>query len=176
MKKTVFCLIFLLSISSVTSCTQRVQHSDPFYNEYDDEFSRLPLIKPIKAIQNGSFSPWYLGLGNPIWIEIPNSNKVYYVYSIVKELEKISAESGVVMAYSSYVDKQADAYIQDDYYHWFVVVPDKEITKGFHTEDEFREYIQTLGIQNPDWQTPEEAYDKFMQTGCLDWIPDCNQQ
>jgi len=176
--------MFLLNISFLTSCTRPVQHSDPFYNEHGDEFSRLPLIKPIKAIQNGSFSPWYLGLGNPIWIEIPNSNNVYYVYDLVKELEKISVKNGVVMAYSSYVDKEtgayadkeAYAYILDNYYHWFVIVPDKEIAKGFHTEDEFLEYIQTLDIQNPDWQTPDEAYDKFADTGCLDWIPDCNQQ
>jgi hypothetical protein len=167
----------------MTCCTRRMQHSDPFYNLNDNDFSRLPLIKPIKAIQNGSFSPWYLGLGNPIWIEISNGNNVYYVYSIVKELEKISVKSGVVMAYSSYVDKETgaytdketDAYIQDNYYHWFVIVPDKEIAKGFHTEDEFNEYIQTLGIQNPDWQMPDEAYEQFKQTGCLEWIPDCNQ-
>jgi hypothetical protein len=175
MKKTAFCLIILLSVSFVTCCTRRMQHSDSFYNLNDNDFSRLPLIKPIKAIRNGSFSPWYLGLGNPIWIEIPNSNNVYYVYSIVKELGKIAVKNDVVMAYSSYVDEQADAYIQDDYYHWFVMVPDKKIAKGFHTEDEFQQYIQTLGIQNPDWQTPDEAYDKFAETGCLEWIPDCNQ-
>jgi hypothetical protein len=177
MKKIAFCLMFLLSISCVTCCTRPVQHSDPFYNEHGDDFPRnhLPLIKPIKATRERSFSPWFLGLGNPIWIEIPNSNNVYYVYTVVKELEKIAVKNGVVMAYSSYVDKQTDAYIQDNYYHWFVIVPDKEITKGFHTEDEFREYIQTLGIQNPDWQTPDEAYDQFAETGCLEWIPDCDE-
>jgi hypothetical protein len=140
------------------------------------------LIKPIKATREGSFSPWYLGLGYTISVEIPNSNNVYYDYDVVKELEKIAVKNDVVMAYSSYVDKETgaytdketDAYIRDNYYHWIVIVPDKEIAKGFHTEDEFREYIQTLGIQNPDWQTPDEAYDKFIQTGCLEWIPDCN--
>lgn len=176
MKKTIFYLILLLSISCMTCCTRRMQHSDTFYNLNDNDFSRLPLIKPFQAIQEGSFSPWYLGLGNPIWIEIPNSNNDNYVYDLVKELEKISVKNGVVMAYSSYVDKQADVYIQDDYYHWFVVIPDKEIAKGFHTEDEFREYIQTLGAQNPDWQTPDQAYDKFAETGCLEWIPDCPQK
>jgi hypothetical protein len=56
-----------------------------------------------------------------------------------------------------------------------VIIPEKEIAEGFHTEDEFRQYIQTLGIQNPNWQTPDEAYEQFTQTGCLEWIPDCNQ-
>ena len=79
------------------------------------------------------------------------------------------------MAYSTYVDTGAPDYIQDNYYHWFVLIPAKEIGEGFHAEDEFREYIQTLGIQNPDWQTPDEAYKKFKETGCLEWIPDCKQ-
>jgi hypothetical protein len=173
MKKIIFHFILLLSISCVTCCTRRIQHSDPFYNLNDNDFSRLPLINPFQAIQDGSFSPWFLGLGNSIWIEIPNSNNDNYVYDLVKELEKIAVKNGVIMAYSSYVDKEAGAYIQDNYYHWFVIIPDKELAKGFHTEDEFREYIQTLDIQNPDWQTPDEAYDKFIQTGCLEWIPDC---
>ena len=76
------------------------------------------------------------------------------------------------MAYSAYVDKDSDAYIQENYYHWFVVIPEKKISEGFHTEDEFRQYIQTLGIQDPDWQTPDEAYEQFRRTGCLEWIPD----
>jgi len=77
------------------------------------------------------------------------------------------------MAYSPYVDKHADDYIQDNYYHWFVMVMDKYITQGFHTEAEFRAYIQTLGIQDPDWQTPDEAFKQFLDTGCLAWFPDC---
>ncbi len=121
----------------------------------------------------GPTSPWELGLGNHILVQIPNSNNAYYAYSLVEELEKIAVKNGVIMAYSSYVDKQAGAHIQNNYYHWFVTIPDKNITKGLHTEDEFNQYIQTVGIQNPDWQTPDEAYKKFAETGCLDWIPDC---
>jgi hypothetical protein len=83
-------------------------------------------------------------------------------------------KNGIIMAYSAYVDKEADTYIQDNYYHWFVLIPDKKIAEGFHTESDFNQYIQTLGIQNPDWQKPNEVYKKFAQTGCLDWMPDCN--
>ncbi|GER79654.1 MAG: hypothetical protein D8M55_04825 [Chloroflexi bacterium] len=104
---------------------------------------------------------------------MPNrQDNLVYCYAI-EELEKFAVKDGVLMAYSAYVDKEADAYIQENYYHWFVLVPDKKIAEGFQTEDEFREYIQTLGIQDPSWQTPNEAFDKFIETGCLDWIPDC---
>jgi hypothetical protein len=157
---------------------RRVQHSDPFYNQNGDDFplNHLPLIKPIQATRERSFEPWFLGLGNTIWLQIPNSNNAYYGYSVVEELEKIAVKNGVVMAYSSYVDEQADAYIHDNYYHWFVMIPSKDIAVGFHTEDEFDQYIQTLDILDPDWQTPDEAFEMFVETGCLEWIPDCNQQ
>lgn len=106
-----------------------------------------------------------------LWVSIPNS-QVVYPYNI-EELEKFAVQSGVIMAYSSYINKEADSYIQDNYYHWFVIIPEKEIAEGFHTEDEFRDYIQTLGIQDSDWQRPDEAYEQFKKTGCLEWIPDC---
>jgi hypothetical protein len=177
MKKTAFYLIILISISCMTCCTRPIQHSDPFYNLNDNDFPRnhLPLINPIEATSKNSSSPWRLNLmPYAPSVPIPNSQDVY-VYGNVLPLEKFAVKNGVIMAYSSDVDTEADTYIQDNYYHWFVLIPDKKIAEGFHTEDEFQQYIQTLDIQNPDWQTPDEAYDKFAETGCLEWIPDCNQ-
>jgi len=177
MKKTAFCLIFLLNISYLASCTWFVRHSDPFYNYNDNDFPRehLPLINPIEATRKNSSSPWNVSLMpyGP-WVPIPNSD-ADYPYSHIDELEKFAVKNGLIMAYSSYVDTQADTYIQDNYYHWFVIIPNKKGgVVGFHTEDEFSQYIQTLGIQNPDWQTPNEAFETFAETGCLVWIPDCN--
>jgi hypothetical protein len=109
-----------------------------------------------------------------MFVSIPNEQgNVFYPYDI-EELEKFAVENGVIMAYSAYIDTEADAYIQDNYYHWFVLIPNQEIAEGFHTEAEFREYIQTLGIQNLNWHTPDEAYEQFSKTGCLEWFPDCD--
>ena len=173
MKRTAFYLILLLSISYMTCCTPTVQHADPFYNINRDDFplSHLPLINPIEAKRLRSSSPWRVLIPYGLWVSEPNSRE-FYGYAI-EELEKIAVKNGVIMAYSSYIDKDANAFIRDNYYHWFVIIPDQEISKGFHTEDDFRQYIQILGVSNPDWQTPDEAYDTFMQTGCLEWIPGC---
>jgi len=175
MKNTVFYLVLFLGLSCLTSCAPPVQHTDPFYNINYDDFPliHLPLIKPIRADRVKGESPWRVLPPNGPWVSVPNrQDNFFYLYAIEK-LEKFAVQNGVIMAYSAYVDKEADAYIQDNYYHWFVLIPDKEIAEGFHTEDEFNQYIQTLGIQEPDWQTPDEAYEQFTQTGCLDWIPDC---
>ena len=175
MKKTAFYLIFFLSISYLTSCASPVQHADPFYN-VGDSFSlrRIPLIKPIEATYLNSSSPWRIIIDHGIWVSVPNRQDNYWFNYDVFELEKFAVKSDVVMAYSAYVNKEVDAYIQDNYYHWFVIIPDQEIAEGFHTEDEFREFIQTLGIQGVDWLTPDEAYKQFKQTGCLEWFPDCD--
>ena len=180
MKNTFFYLVLFLSLSYVTSCAPPaqptnppVQHADPFYNINDDDYPliHLPLIKPIEADREDGRTPWSVFLPSGMFVSVPNSQEEY-MYGI-QELEKFAVQNGVIMAYSSYVNKEAVAYIQANYYHWFVLIPDKKIAEGFHTEDEFNQYIQTLGIQEPDWQTPDEAYEQFTQTGCLDWIPDC---
>jgi hypothetical protein len=174
MKNLFFYLMILLSISLLTSCTPLVHHADPFYNVNDDfSMNRIPLINPIEANRLSSSFPWDIELHPGMWVDFPKSQGLYYLYGHVHELEKFAVKNGVIMAYSSYIDKDADAYIQNNYYHWFVIVPNKEITKGFHTENEFREYIQTLGVEDSDWQTPDEAFEQFRRTGCLEWIPDC---
>lgn len=175
----VFEFSLMLLILLFSSCappaqpTDPVQHTDSFYNINDDDYPllHLPLIKPVEAKRQDGRTPWRVFLPYGMFVSIPNSQEEY-AYDI-EELEKFAVQNGVIMAYSSYVNKEAVAYIQENYYHWFVIIPEKEIAEDFHTEDEFNQYIQTLGIQEPDWQTPDEAYEQFTQTGCLDWIPDC---
>lgn len=180
MKKNVFYLIFLFSLSYMTSCAPPiqqtatpVQHADPFYNINDNDYPWIviPLIKPIDAERQDGRTPWRMSLRYGPWVSIPNSQEEYE-YN-VEELEKFAVNNDVIMAYSAYVDKDANLYVQKNYYHWFVVIPKKEMAEGFHTEDEFLKYIQTLGIQNPNWQIPDKAYKQFAKTGCLEWIPNC---
>lgn len=180
MKKNVFYLILFLSLGYVTRCAPPAQttdlpsqHTDPFYNVNHDDYPllHLPLINPIEAKRLDGRSSWRIFVPFGLWVSIPNS-QVVYPYNI-EELEKFVVQSGVIMAYSSYVNEEADVYIQDNYYHWFVIIPEKKMAEGFHTEDEFSQYIQTLGIQDPAWQKPDEAYEQFKRSGCLEWIPDC---
>ncbi len=168
--------IILLILGFLTSCMPHIKHTDPFYY-INDGFDprRIPLIKPLEVNLLPSSRSWDIFLQPSMYIDYPNRQGDYYFYGHIYEVEKIAVINGIIMAYSSYVDEEADSYIQDNYYHWFVLIPDQEITKGFHTEDEFTEYIQTLGVDELDWQTPDKVYKQFKKTGCLDWIPDCNQ-
>lgn len=179
MTKKILFLMILLSICFLPSCSSKIQHADSFYNYNDSDFPRdhLPVINPVEATRDGPNSSWNLELLNSLHIDLPKSQEQevrrVYIYSRVAELEKFAVKDGVIMAYSGHVNQQADAYIRENFYHWFVMIPGDEITIGFQTEDEFRAYIQTLGIEDPDWQTPDEAFKQFRKTGCLAWIPDC---
>lgn len=183
MKKTVFYLIILLSLSYVTSCAPpaqqtdiSVKHADSFYNINHDDYPllHLPLINPIEAKRQDGRTPWRVLLLNGPWVHVPDRQDNFFYGYAIEELEKFAVSNGVIMAYSAYIDKDADAYVLENYYHWFVIIPEKEISEGFHTEDEFNQYIQSLGITDPEWLTPDDAYEKYIKRGgCLDWIPDC---
>ncbi|MBP6180042.1 MAG: hypothetical protein KA473_16995 [Anaerolineales bacterium] len=183
-KKTALYLVIFLFLCIIVYIASwwwpPARYADPFYNVNYNHYPYvyLPLVKPIRADPDDDILTWrvFLRDGIDIWVRIPKQDNSleFYAYNI-KELEKFAVENGVIIAYSAYVDTEADAYIQDNYYHWFVLIPDKKIAEGFHTEEEFNQHIQTLGIQNPDWQTPDEAYKQFTRTGCLEWMPspDC---
>jgi len=172
-------LMILLSICVLPSCSPKIQHADSFYNYNGSDFPReyLPLIKPVEATRDKPKSSWNLELLNNLYIDLPKSEEhevqKVYIYSNVTELEKFAVKDDVIMAYSGHVNQQADAFIQENFYHWFVIIPGETITEGFQTEYEFNQYIETIGIHNPDWQSPDDAFDTFLKTGCLDWFPDC---
>lgn len=175
-------IIIVVCFSNVASCAQPTQytiqtnqHTDSFYDVNDKDYPllHLPLIKPIEAKRQDGLSPWRVLLNDGPYIKIPNRQDIFYYDYSIEALSKFAISNGVIMAYSPYVDKNADPYVLDNYYHWFVLVPDKNIAEGFHTKDEFRRYIQSFGIKDLDWQTPDEAYRQFENTGCLEWIPDC---
>ena len=134
MKNVFLYLMILLSISYLTSCTPPVQHADPFYNFDDFSMNRIPLINPIEAYRVDGSSPWILPDGPSV--RLPNRQDIVYYGYAIEELEKFAVSKGVIMAFSAYVNKDADAYIQENYYHWFVVMPEKKISEGFHTEGE----------------------------------------
>jgi hypothetical protein len=169
MTKLTCCISIILATFYLSSCNSRVQHEDAFYNNLGDyPYLQFPLIKPYNVHRINSESPWRMIL-HTLWAPPPNDT---YIWN-VEDVRKLSVKNGVIMAYSPYVDEQANQSIRENYYHWFVIVPDRNIEAGFENEDTFLEYIRKLGIQQPDWREPDGIFNEFAQTGCLDWIPDC---
>lgn len=172
MKKIIFSIVATLVILVSVSCNPRIRHDDSFYNYSGDfEHLRFPLIKPyyMDFMDDGYF--WGFRLDDGFEAPSPNDN---WTYLTIYGVTKLSVIDRVIMVYSPYVSDRADENIKENFLHWFVIVPDKQIETGFETEGEFLEYIHQFGIQQPEWLDPFEVFKEFEQTGCLDWIPDCN--
>jgi hypothetical protein len=103
----------------------------------------------------------------------PSSKSTYY-YSNLHDIRKLAVEKGIIMLYTPYVERNIDTSIGQKIYHWFVIMPTSNIEEGFENESAFLDYIQQFEIQEPNWLDPSKTYEQFFQTGCLDWIPDCN--
>jgi hypothetical protein len=171
-----FCLLCILGCETSTQITATpIQHTNSFYNVKHNDYPllHLPLIDPIEAEREDGRTPWRVLLYNGPNIKVPGSKDNFIYGYAIEDLEKFAVKDGIIMAYSTYVDMDADPYIRDNYFHWFVVIPKERISEGFKTEDEFNNYIQSLGIIDPQWQKPDEAYELFERTNCLKWIPDC---
>ncbi len=101
----------------------------------------------------------------------PSEKEIYY-YLAIHDIKKIAVEDEIILVYTNY-QQEIDENIGQKNLNWFVIVPAQNIETGFDRESEFLNYIQTYGIQKPDWIEPDVAYKQFVKTRCLGWIPNC---
>jgi hypothetical protein len=177
----IFICLVLLSCALIGGISyvldlQRFKNPDPFYSTYDEGFFgyvRFPLIKPYEMIKvpeaGGEVSGWVFELNDV------NPDNDMFGYNDLWQVKDVSIEKNVIMAYTPYI-KPHTVENGSRVLHWFVVVLDKNIKAGFETEEDFLAYIKKYGIDKPVWMDTQSAYDQFRKTGCLDWIPDCNQK
>jgi hypothetical protein len=143
-------------------------YSDPFYGKGSGwDYVRFPLIKPYYAISSSGDAAWIIHLEN----ERPLS-KVPFLFDIVG-VEKISVTRNVIMAYTPNDTKYGYDEQNKQELHWFILIPDEHLEIGFETENEFLDYIRQNNLSEPKWLEPLIILQKYDQTGCLDWIPDC---
>lgn len=98
--------------------------------------------------------------------------KEIYWYTGLHDVQKIAVVEGVILVYTPYEPLVAKD-VGQKVLNWFVIIPDKGIETGFDNENDFLEYLQEYGINEVSWETPDVLYQRFLDTGCLDWIPGC---
>ena len=132
------------------------------------DHGRFPLIKPYEAINQNKEDGWMIAL------EGFSEGSDYIDITSIYEVEKISVQDGIISIYSPDPDGN---YITDPNkkeYFWYILIPAKEIEKGFSDEDEFTAALAGYGIDNLKWEDPTHVAQRFYWTWCLDWIPACN--
>ena len=162
-------LYFLVTVllflgSSLFACST----DKPFYKQGSgSDYLRFPLLEPYYAIKLDEKHGWVI----PLHIKQPKRNFWYYLD--IQDVSKIAVENGVIMVYSEYPKPiEVVAGGETKVLHWFILIPDITET-GLETEDEFNLALEQYEITQPVWEDPTEILQKFDQTGCLVWIPDC---
>jgi hypothetical protein len=138
---------------------------DPFYQSSGEIDSlRVPLLDPYEAIKIND-GGWFIDLN-------PYINEEFCLG--INDAKKISIESGRVYVYSDYVQPEG-INVEVKNFHWFImdVVEGKEIV--FDTEEEFLQYQQENGYEDPQWMTLDDTFTEFEGTGCLPWVPGCEE-
>jgi hypothetical protein len=95
------------------------------------DYIRLPFIKPYEALLTNGRKQWQMNLFNSA------------LNSSVVNIKTVYVENGAILLYSekTYLDGQ------DANQAWFVVVPAKHVEKGFSNENDFAEYLKSIGIR-----------------------------
>lgn len=161
--------ILFLIVVLLSGCRPSFQwHEDPFYKDVGKSDSlRFPLIMPYYVTYLDKEYSWQMPL-----LADPPSESTYYYFNL-HDIRKLSVENGVIIVYTPYIEHNIDQSLGQKIFHWFVIVPGSNIEAGFEDEDTFLDYIKQFDIYQPIWLNPDEVYEQFFQTGCLDWIPGC---
>lgn len=170
--------LFFLLIVGIGLCgflilrLQKNLNQSPFYTDLGGDAMRIPLVKPYEIVKIDRKQVGWWTLGWSMNLHVSPSEKEIYYYNAIHDIKKFAVENEIIMIYTNY-QQEIDKDVGQKNLNWFVIAPAQNIETGFDREAEFLNYIQTYGIQEPDWTEPDVAYKQFGETGCLEWIPNC---
>ena len=164
----VLLILIRLFLSVAGRDINKFHNSDPFYSSNGewDGTTRFPLIKPYETTYFERENYWGMGL------HVSPLNKEMYWYIGLHNVQKIAVVNDVILVYTPYKPDVSEELGEKALY-WFVLIPSKDIEMGFDNEDGFLKYIQEYGINYVVWESPDTLYHRFLDTGCLEWIPGC---
>lgn len=152
----------------IVACSlTRYRSTDPFYASYDEwDLIRFPLIKPYEAVRLTGNDWW--GVSIPY---IPNTPSLLYSGG-VPFVQEIAVANEVIMVHTPY-EPRVSENLRDRVFYWFAFIPATDIQRGFQDEGDFRLFIEEYGISEVAWESPDTLFQRFKDTGCLEWIPGC---
>lgn len=159
-------LLLLFLMNGCVLFSARFRSKDPFYQSSGEgDYLRIPLIQPYEAIKGNDQEGWSIDLDVS-----PSEEATYYIS--IKRVEKIVIKEEVIFVYTSYVEESAKG-LGRKILQWFVLDAENGIEKGFDKESDFLDFISNYKVGELNWENPDELFGQFEETGCLDWIPDC---
>jgi hypothetical protein len=153
--------------------------SESFYRHGDDLFDvdiNFPILKPYYAAGYPKGFPLHNDYSKYNWqidLQGEYSSNIGWYDPICCDLQ-IAVEKGIVFIYLP-TTPEFDPQLHQEIFHWFVLNPKDKIELGLKTEAEFNSYLDQLNLEKPKWHDPDDLHYEFIQTGCLDWFPDCRK-
>jgi hypothetical protein len=125
-------LIILTVITCLLACTD-TSTIDKFYTEKGEwDSARLPFIKPYEAVITNKDFGWSMNLDGK------DGDTGFF------NIKKANIVDGIILIYSI----NSIFHGVDVKQSWHIIIPKKHIEKGFASYQEYRDYLNALGIKS----------------------------
>lgn len=147
---------FLILLIVACSCNHTNFKGDDFYLDKGGfDMARIPLIKPYQATTPSTNPNWIVASvdTNSVPLTIPGTREV-------KVLDSLILVHSVNTTLNYQPVKEA----------WFVIIPKKDLLKGFESHENYVAYILRLGLKHePQLINMERVFSHFDDNDTLDW-------
>jgi hypothetical protein len=118
------------------------------------DYIRIPFIKPYEALCMNGSKRWQMNLYNSA------------LNSSIVNIKDVYVENGTMILYSenTYLDGQQAKKA------WFIVIPGKQIERGFNNENDYIKYLKFIGIiKKPQLIDINKISDYFNDNYPMNW-------
>lgn len=129
---------------------------DKFYTDHGDwDDARIPFIKPYEAISVGEKLGWDMNLEG------------YDMDLGIDHIKKANIGNDIILLYSS---DSTILHGENVKQAWHVIIPKKHIEKGFGSQWEYLDYLESIGItQEPKLHDIDSLARYFGDNDYMDW-------
>jgi hypothetical protein len=152
--KSLFAILIVAVFLS--SCKFNKANTDRYYTDHGDwDDVRFPLIKPYEALCLNGSNDWC--------VQLTQDSKGLFS---APGTRKVNIVNRFIFLYST----KTILNFADAKEAWFVLIPDKQIEKGFATHNEYLNYLHELHITNePKLYEMDQVSRYFANRDTIDW-------
>jgi hypothetical protein len=151
-------LALLITLAALMfSCNRHKKHKDPYYTDHGDwDDVRFPIIKPYEAICLNGTNTWFVQLTHDVddhFFSAPGTKEIAVLDNMI-----FLHSTNTILNYAE--AKEA----------WFVLIPAKDIEKGFATHMSYQDYLHSVGISHePKLYSMNQVSRYFGNHDTIDW-------
>jgi hypothetical protein len=147
-----------MSCSSQQKDKEQKGEMDIFYERSGGwDYARIPLKKPYELMKLKNGNTWDINL------------HAMTLQSSISNVMGVNVIDGIIVIHSTKKTILRGSEVSEA---WFVIIPEKEIEKGFDNQNDFTAYASSVGIKEIKFYSPDIVYQSFMKKWPIDWEKD----